>query len=530
MSATGTIAPETGDHAPDATPPAEPPQPPERPAWKRPWLGGDGARGLGALLVFVSHIATAEMTYRGAGFPDMPGRDLYALFGGEVGWRTFFAPARLVNLFFAFSAYLLARPFIAWALGRTKRPGTVKFYVRRVLRIMPAYWAVVALVLLWLVVLRDDHDTSAKAVLKTFLLLDGGLRDAGFHDSWTIPIETAWTVRVEVLGYLVLPLLAWAWFVAGRRWGVRGMVGSIVVLSIATLAIRVAGNPALAGPGLLQWLFLPGLTVALVEAHEPLRRWIAARGRTATLWALLVSFLLLCGSEPVSARLITHLVENLNLPPLPPTATATDVLARGQEVSGPLRWGSTVAIPMQFVGATGMLLCFIALEWQGGRPPLGLDRRIPRWFGERSYSFYLVHFGVLGLLLPHVLPGQTGYLGLLALGVCAFAVSLALTVVLFRFVEMPGMLLASRLTGRRPPGPLSVSHGPEVTQAWRAEVERTQAERDGRAAADGAPPTGDGAFDAGPAGDGPAGDGSSGGARRPGDAGAPADDDRPGAG
>lgn len=480
----------TVDAPAPAAPPAEPPVPPERPAWKRPWLGGDGARGLGALLVFVSHIATAEFTFRGAGFPDMPGRDLYELFGGEVGWRTFFAPARLVNLFFAFSAYLLARPFIAWALNRTKRPGTVKFYVRRVLRIMPAYWVVVLLVLLWLVVLRDDHATSAKEVLKVVFLLDGGLRDAGFHASWTIPIETAWTVRVEVLGYLVLPILAWAWFWAGRRFGMRGMVVSVAALLAFTLAVRLISNPALSGPGLLQWLFLPGLTVALVEAHEPVRRWFAARSRTATMWALLVSFLLLCGSEPVSARLITHLVENLDLPPLPPTATAADVLARGQEVSGALRWGAVVAIPMQFLGATGMLLCFIALEWQGGKPPLGLGRRIPRWFGERSYSFYLVHFAVIALLLPVVWPSQTSYPGLIALGLASFVVSLALTVVLFRWVEMPGMLLASRLTGRRPPGPLAVS-APEAAQAWRAEAAAIEARRDG-AGGPGSGPTTDG--------------------------------------
>lgn len=461
---------------------------PERPAWRRPWLGGDGARGLGALLVFVAHVATAESTYRGAGFADLPGRDLYDLFGGEVGWRTIFSPARLVNLFFAFSAYLLARPFIAWALNRTARPGTVKFYVRRVLRIMPAYWVVFALVVLWLVVLRDDHPAGARELLKSALLLDGGLRDAGFHQSWAIPIETAWTVRVEVLGYALLPLIAWGWFVVTRRWGFRGLVGGMLLLLAVTVAIRIISTPALAGPGLLQWLFLPGLTVAVVEAYDPLRTWIAGRGRKATLWALLLSFLLLCGSEPASARLITHLVENLDLPPLPADATPADVIARGDEVSGPLRWGAVLAIPMQFVGATGMLLCFLALEWQGGRPPLGLDRRIPRWFGERSYSFYLVHFAVLGLLMPHVLPGQKGYLGLLALGVVAFAVSLALTVVTFRFVEMPGMLLASRLTGRRPPGPLSVAPTAQVTQAWRGEIAADQVGPvDGLEAAD-APP------------------------------------------
>lgn len=434
----------------------------DRPAWKRPWLGGDGARGLGALLVFVSHVVSAEGNYQLAKFPDLPGRDIKELFGGDVGFHTFFAPARLVNLFFAFSAYLLARPFIAWALNRTKRPGTAKFYTRRVLRIMPAYWATCALVVLWLVVFRGN-ETSAVDSLKTLLLLDGGFVDAGFHHSWTLPIETAWTVRVEVLGYLLLPFLAWGWFAATRRFGFRGLVAGMVALLALTLFISFWSDQTHKGPGLLQWLFLPGLTVAVVEAYEPLRSWIARRRRKATLWALLASFLLLVGSEPASSTLATHLAEQKNVDGLTGEALVAALQA-------PLRWGNVVSVPMQFVGATGMLLCFIALEWQGGRPPIGLDRRIPRWFGERSYSFYLVHFAVIGFLLPHVLPGDKGYLGLVALGLAGFAVSLALTVVLFRFVEMPGMLLASRLTGRRPPGPLSVAPAPEVTQAWRGEL------------------------------------------------------------
>ncbi|MEV4423109.1 acyltransferase [Patulibacter sp. NPDC049589] len=500
MSATET--PDQATTAGAETP--APPQTPERPAWRRPWYGGDGARGLGALLVFCAHVATAEQSYLAAHWTDLPGRDLYGLFGGEVGWRTVFAPARLVNLFFAFSAYLLARPFIAWALGRTTRPGTIKFYVRRVLRIMPAFWAVCGLLVLWLVVLKGA-DTDLVASLKTALLLDGGLAHAGFQHSWTVPLAPAWTVRVEVLGYLMLPFVAWGWFWATRRWGFRGLTGGMLVLLVIAMIFRFATVQTDDGPGVLQWLFLPGLTVAVVEAYDPLREWIARRGRGITLWALLASFLILCGSEPASASLITHLVDNLHIP------ADASVEEHFREAGNALRWGNALGVPMQFVGATGMLLCFVALEWQGGRPPLGLDRKIPRWFGERSYSFYLVHFAVLGGLLPHVLPSQKGYIGLIALGVCAFAVSLALTVVLFRFVEMPGMLLASRLTGRRPPGPLAVSQ-PVATQAWRAEIQRTEA---GSAKDDG----GTAAGVAGP--DAAVGAGADGGpdSERPGDAG-----------
>jgi peptidoglycan/LPS O-acetylase OafA/YrhL len=286
-----------------------------------------------------------------------------------------------------------------------------------------------------------------------------------------VPLAPAWTVRVEALGYLLLPLVAWGWWAATRRWGFRGLVAGLGLLGVVTLAVRFAGDQTHDGPGPLQWLFLPGLVVAAVEAHDPTRRWLARRRRTPTLWWTLAAFGLLVGSEPAQAALTEHLAAARGVAAAPPGELATLL----QE---PLRWGAALGVPMQLVGATGLLLGLLALEWQGGRPPVGLDSRVARWFGARSYAFYLVHFAVLGGLLPRVATGQKGIPGLLLLGACALVVSLALTVVLFRWVERPGMLLAARLTGRRPPGPLAADepagNGPPADEP----VPR----RDGRAA------------------------------------------------
>ncbi|WP_320670820.1 acyltransferase family protein [Patulibacter defluvii] len=416
------------------------------PVWKRPWLGGDGARGLGALLVFIAHIAFAESTYARLQWDGLPGRDVYEIFGGELGMRSVLAPARLVNLFFAFSAYLLARPFLAWALGRVQRPSTWRFYVRRALRILPAYWALIALLIVWLVVMKGGP-LEAWRTVKTLLLLEGGLSHAGFDWGWAAPLEPAWTVRVEVIGYVLLPLIALGWWLLGRRFGMAGLVAGVAFLTVLTLAVKFGNSQLLDGPGLLQWMFIPGLVVALVEAHGPLQQRLAGWRRGPTLWMTLAAFLLLIGSEPAGTQITTKAIEGVDLQSLPPDV-ATD------RIEDALRLGYAVGVPMQIVGATVLLLGLIALEWQGGRPPIKLDSRVARWFGERSYSFYLVHFAVLGALLPRVLPDEKGVVGLLGLGVVAFAVSLALTVVLFRFVETPGMLLAAKLTGRRPPGPL----------------------------------------------------------------------------
>lgn len=432
----------------------------EVPAWKRPWLGGDGARGLGALMVFMAHIAFAEGTYAGLGWTDLPGRDANAIFGGPVGLHAVFSPARLVNLFFAFSAYLLARPFIAAALGRGHRPGTRNFFIRRALRLMPGYWVLCGLVVLWLVVLKGGSFDVTQSI-KTFLVLDGGLTHASSGTfSWMAPLAVTWTVRVEALGYLLLPLLGWIWLQCGRRWGMRGLVWSLVVITVLTFFLRFHNlaafpYPLLDGPAVMQWLFVPGLAVALIEAHDPWQRWWARRRRLPTLWLAIVGFLLLIGSEPASQAIIQEVAtQDGPLPADPQAAFAVIVDAT--------RAGTWLTVPMQVLGAGLLLLCLLAVEWQGGRPPWRLDGPVMRWVGLRSYSFYLVHFPVLGLLLPHVAAGEKGLLGYAALGAASLVVSLTAAAVLYRFVEQPGIALAQRLTGRKP-GPLGGAPSPGAT-------------------------------------------------------------------
>jgi len=452
--------------------------PDETPAWRRPWLGGDGARGLGAVLVFVAHIAFAESTYVSLGWDNMPGRDAAATFGGEVGLHAVLSPARLVNLFFAFSAYLLARPFIAWALGRERRPSTKNFYIRRVLRVMPGYWALCAGVVVWLVILRGGPLETWTSI-KTLLLVNGGWNHAGTVFSWVAPLAPTWTVRVEALGYLVLPLVGWIWFHLGRRWGMRGMVAGLGGIIALTLALRFAQSPFFDGPGPLQWLFIPGLAVALLEAHAPFWQWVARRRRDVTLWLALLGFLILIGSEPLQVWMTQELGPSGDLATRDPDAFLGEV-----EVA--LRTALAVSVPMQIVGAGLLLLCLLGVEWQGGRPPLKLDSPVARWIGARSYSLYLIHFPVLGLLLPHIAPGEKGLLGFVALGAVSLPVAMLASAVLYRFVELPGIALGQRLTRRRPPsdggggpsrpsGPtpvggaqaeaLGVAHGPTVVAA-----------------------------------------------------------------
>src|SRR5512146_2204913 len=52
-----------------------------------------------------------------------------------------------VDIFFTLSAFLLSLPFASWQLGAMPRPALATFWLRRVLRIFPAYYAQLAVLL-----------------------------------------------------------------------------------------------------------------------------------------------------------------------------------------------------------------------------------------------------------------------------------------------------------------------------------------------------------------------------------------------
>ena len=98
-------------------------------------LGGDGLRAIAALMIFFGHVfVNAD-----------PGAGVRELRLGEGGRR----PAGLgLGLFFALSGYLITRPFLRSYILATKRPSVRRFARNRVLRIVPAFYVIAAIVLL----------------------------------------------------------------------------------------------------------------------------------------------------------------------------------------------------------------------------------------------------------------------------------------------------------------------------------------------------------------------------------------------
>lgn len=164
-----------------------------------------------------------------------------------------------VALFFVLSGFLLGRPWFTSAMAGRPQVGTRRYLVRRAARILPAYWAVLAVVLL---------TTGKGSDLRTSL--SNALLTQDFTGSLIPGFTQTWSLCTEVSFYLVLPLAApfLGRLAARSTLAAWGVLSSSVALSLAWIALAVGGHlpPRAAGwlPGHLSW-FAAGLALALLD-------------------------------------------------------------------------------------------------------------------------------------------------------------------------------------------------------------------------------------------------------------------------
>ena len=156
-----------------------------------------------------------------------------------------------VTLFFTLSGFLLYRPFAA-AIARGREHMSIGAYFRnRFLRIAPAYWVILfaCAVVIGTVYLRDGATLEVGRLTSPVEFLQAALLLNNYRPTTLgIGIGPAWSLAVELVFYLALPLL---------------------VLGAAWLARRAADRSgrvlALLGPPLL--LLVVGLSGKLVAGH-----------------------------------------------------------------------------------------------------------------------------------------------------------------------------------------------------------------------------------------------------------------------
>jgi peptidoglycan/LPS O-acetylase OafA/YrhL len=224
----------------------------------------DGLRAAAAGAVLLTHISGLT-GYTLTGTPVS-----WALSRGDVG----------VPIFFTLSGLLLYRPWAVAALtGRRSGPPLATYLRRRALRILPAYWVVVAIALLWL----NAPDARHAWPWVQYLLM---LQNYDAHPWWigtgAPGLAQAWSLDVEVSFYLLLPLLAAAltWFAcrggpAGepdvpRR--ARRLLAGLAVLAASSFGFTLLDlhpRPALwfqaTLPPLMIW-FCAGMAIAVALA------------------------------------------------------------------------------------------------------------------------------------------------------------------------------------------------------------------------------------------------------------------------
>jgi peptidoglycan/LPS O-acetylase OafA/YrhL len=170
------------------------------------------------------------------------------LFGHEVTFAWFYLESG-VELFFVLSGFLLFMPYARAMLRANSLPSAKEFYRRRALRILPAYWVCLAILVL--------------VGLPHYLTLDG-LQNVAWHIALLHDVIPAynraiegpfWTLAVEAQFYLLLPLIAWVIArCVGATQSVARLVGGILaLLATALLGRQLNGFAAIWLPTVSGW-------------------------------------------------------------------------------------------------------------------------------------------------------------------------------------------------------------------------------------------------------------------------------------
>lgn len=187
----------------------------------------DGLRGVAVLLVVVMHML---VWMRGVVSP--AGATILGKTEDVWGFGT-----TGVELFFVLSGFLLFMPYARALLGLKSFPSTRKFYTRRILRIVPAYWAALLIAIVagmqsFLPALAPMNSLGWQNVLLHLLFL----HNLDYHVDFSMN-SVYWSMAVEAQFYLILPLvakLAYTLVATGRTHLLRILVVAALLLTPTT--------------------------------------------------------------------------------------------------------------------------------------------------------------------------------------------------------------------------------------------------------------------------------------------------------
>ncbi len=337
----------------------------------------DGLRVIAALAVLVTHVAGET----GFAFNGTPAS--WVANRGDIG----------VPIFFALSGLLLFRPWVRAVLSDQPGPDVRAYLIRRALRILPAYWVVVVVAMIFLD--QGGHARSPVAWAQYLLLVQVYDPHPWWAGSGAMGLAQMWSLAVEVSFYAVLPVLA---LVIG--WHARRGNGDIAVRArrmlawIAALAgisyafVVLTYYPTTAGlwldstlPRYLTW-FAVGMAVAVLAEWARLEPGDNGPVRSAT-------------AAIASAGLACWMIAGLTF------ILACTPLAGPEAIGVPSLWQFEVKTALYTVVAAAIVAP--AAFQPAGQTPMNLvlGNPVMRFLGRISYGVflwqYLAIFGLIAL-------------------------------------------------------------------------------------------------------------------------------------
>ncbi|SEF94379.1 Peptidoglycan/LPS O-acetylase OafA/YrhL, contains acyltransferase and SGNH-hydrolase domains [Thermomonospora echinospora] len=386
--------------------------------------GLDGVRAVAALLVLVFHVAL------NAGVIARQVTAGWVFNGGQAG----------VAIFFALSGLLLYRPWAHAALGGRTAPGAGRYLFRRALRVLPAYWLLVVVVML---VVYREHLGDARSWLGLLTLThiydpqdwwNSPLGPREMGQAWSLAVEAAWYVALPPTAALLARFTRRGADVAGRARRLLIALGGYALVSFAfTVVMFVPEHRPSLGiwpPRYTAW-FAIGMALAVLTVWAKEEPWGAGARFCRTVaaswgacWLAALSLLVISASP----------------------------------ITGPLDLGtaSTLWTSLLHIAVYGLCAAFfvapVALA-PAGHPVMDavLGNPLMRWLGRISYGVFLWQMAVI--LAWYEATGRLFRGSLLTDLPLLVAVSVLAGAVSYYAVEHPAQRLGRIGGGRTAPAP-----------------------------------------------------------------------------
>ena len=381
------------------------------------WIAAfDGLRACAALAVFGVHFQQiAQFSPGSIGVFDIE----RALINGNVG----------VSLFFTLSGFLLSIPFWRAKTGVARQPAIDAYWVRRIVRIVPAYYLCLTALLVYNGALFDADEVTN--VVMHYLFVFNYSNDY-FYD-FNPPF---WTLAVEMQFYVLLPLL----FLLVRRVSAAVAWFACVALAIVAYGVQSALLQGVIGGELLAGAMMPNGAPGVVLTHS--------------LLAHLPHFLF--GVIAAGYQVVTR------------GRAAAGGQSRGAEVISVIAIAATFALVGTDLGVSWsppdaryfwplLSLAFAAVLLAAPRAALvgGLLGSAPlRYAGRISYGFYLFHYPVMRLVEKLMdIPGTTPAAHPAGFALASLCLSIVIASASYFALERPLQRVGARLARHRERGP-----------------------------------------------------------------------------